>query len=103
MKYLEQNEMLEVMTKYNTMSRKVIKENLFHIRDSKNLKRKDIVDKLGYETEKIAGWFNRGNDTIPLFEDALKVAIMCDVSITDLVREDYFGYYDDKKLNKNKN
>lgn len=89
---MQQREILEIMNKYNTMSRKVITENLFHVKAKGKFRRSDIIIDLGFEKEKVAGWYNRKNPCVPLFEDALRLSVTYGFDIVELVNERNFGY-----------
>jgi len=80
-----QSELLDIMQKYNSTDRQIIKTNLQEIKKLYNFGNVDIVKDLDYKEEKIKGWFNKANKTIPLFEDALKLAVRYGFDIGELI------------------
>lgn len=80
-----QSELLELMQKYNTTDRLIIKTNLQEIKKTYNFGNADIVNDLDVKEEKIKGWFNKANKTIPLFEDALRLAVRYGFDISELI------------------
>ena len=80
-----QLELLSLMQKYNSTDRLIIKTNLQEIKKTYNFGNADIINDFGYNLEKIKGWFNKANKTIPMFEDALKLAVHYGFDIEELM------------------
>jgi len=80
-----QAEFLQLIKQYNSTDRKVIKANLKHIMDIYNIKPADIIS-LGYSPRNVYAWTNRSTKNIPLFEQALHIAVYFDFSITEFLK-----------------
>lgn len=80
-----QSELLNIMQRYNSTDRQIIKSNLQVVKETHKFQNADIVKDFGYKEEKIKGWFNRSNPTIPIFEDALKLAVHYGFDIEELI------------------
>lgn len=93
MTYSEQKSMLNFIEKYNSMDRKVITENLFHIKAKHKFKRSDIVIDLDVAENRVQGWLNRRNTAVPTVHDALRLATAYQFDISELVDSEMFGHY----------
>ena len=80
-----QAELLQLMETYNSTDRQLIKQNLKAIKRKYNFDNIQIEKQLGYKPEKLKGWFNRANPTIPTFEDVLKVAVQFGFDIQEVL------------------
>jgi len=80
-----QLELLNIMQRYNSTDRLIIKTNLQETKKTYNFGNADIVNDLGYKEEKIKGWYNKANKTIQVFEDALRLAVHYGFDITELM------------------
>ena len=80
-----QSELLNIMQKYNSTDRQIIKTNLQEIKKTHNFGNVDIVKDLGHKEEKVKSWFNKANPTIPIFEDALRLAVNYGFDIMELI------------------
>jgi len=80
-----QSELLNIMQKYNSTDRQIIKTNLQEIKKVYNFGNVDIVNDLGHKSELVKSWFNKANPNIPIFEDALRLAVHYDFDITELI------------------
>lgn len=80
-----QQEFLKIMQEYNTMDRKIIKSNLKDIKVKYNFENADIIKQLGFKLNKVTGYFNRSNPTIPTFEDCLLLSVTFGFSIEEVI------------------
>jgi len=81
-----QSEILKLFNQYNTVDRKVIKQNLKRIIDELDLERKDII-KLGYTSTNVYSWFANVNNNIPMLEQALTIACEFDFDVYEFLKE----------------
>lgn len=82
-----QEEFLEIIKKYNSMDRKTITINLSTIYKKKEIKAKDVIEDLGYTSYKIHSWTAMSSPNIPMFEDALLLAVKYNFDIKELIKE----------------
>ena len=80
-----QAEFLQIIKQYNSTDRKVIKANLKRIMDIYNIKPADIAA-LGYTSRNVYAWTNKSTKNIPLFEQALNIAVHFDFNITEFLK-----------------
>jgi hypothetical protein len=80
-----QVKMLKLITDYNSTDRKIIKENYKRIISEKNIKPANIM-KLGFSDKNVYQWGNSAASNIPLFEQALKIAIIYNFDITEFIK-----------------
>jgi len=80
-----QSELLNIMQKYNSTDRRIIKINLQEVKKTYNFGNVDIVNDLGNKQELVKSWFNKANPNIPIFEDALRLAVHYDFDIMELI------------------
>jgi hypothetical protein len=80
-----QVEMLKLISDYNNTDRKVIKENLKRIMWEKSIKPADIIA-LGFGKNNVYQWSNSKANNIPMFEQALLIAVKHDFDITELIK-----------------
>jgi len=80
-----QAEFLQIIKQYNSTDRKVIKANLKRIMDIYNIKPADIIA-LGYSHRNVYAWTNKSTNNIPMFEQALHIAVYFDFSITEFLK-----------------
>jgi len=80
-----QSELLNLMQKYNSTDRLIVKTNLQEVKKVYNFGNVDIVKDLGHKPEQVKSWFNKANPTIPIFEDALRLAVHYGFDITELI------------------
>ena len=80
-----QAEFLQLLQQYNSTDRKVIKANLKRIMDIYGIKPADIIA-LGYSSRNVYAWTNRSTSNIPLFEQALNIAVKFNFSITEFIK-----------------
>jgi len=80
-----QSELLDIMQKYNSTDRQIIKINLQEVKKLYNFGNVDIVKDLSHKEEKVKSWFNKANPTIPIFEDALGLAVRYGFDISELI------------------
>lgn len=85
MQYTQQ-EFLQIINKYNTINREDIKINLMTIFKKKRIKNKQISNDLGHSMSKVNSWFAMSNPNIPIFEDALTLAVRYDFNIEELIK-----------------
>jgi uncharacterized alpha/beta hydrolase family protein len=80
-----QAEFLNIIKQYNSTDRKIIKANLKHIMNIYGIKPADIIA-LGYSSRNVYAWTNRSTSNIPLFEQALNIAVKFNFSITEFIK-----------------
>lgn len=80
-----QAEFLQLIQRYNSVDRKIIKANLKHIMDIYGIKPADIIA-LGYSSYNVYAWTNRSTSNIPLFEQALNIAVKFNFRITEFIK-----------------
>ena len=80
-----QAEFLQLLQQYNSTDRKVIKANLKRIMDIYGIKPADIIS-LGYSPCNVYAWTNKSANNIPLFEQALNIAVHFDFNITEFLK-----------------
>ena len=80
-----QAEFLQLLQQYNSTDRKVIKANLKRIMDMYGIKPANIMS-LGYSPRNVYAWTNKSTKNIPLFEQALNIAVHFDFSITEFLK-----------------
>lgn len=80
-----QTEFLQIIQQYNSTDRKVIKANLKRIMDIYGIKPADIIA-LGYSSRNVYAWTNKSTNNIPLFGQALNIAVNFDFSITEFLK-----------------
>jgi hypothetical protein len=78
-----QIEMLKLITDYNNTYRKVIKDNLKRIMWEQSIKPSDIME-LGFGKNNVYQWTNSKANNIPMFEQALTIAVHFKFDITEL-------------------
>lgn len=86
MKYTQQ-EFLDIINRYNNADRKVIKFNLLMIFKKKQIKNKQVMEETEYTPYKVNSWFAFSSPNIPIFEDALMLAVKYDFDIQELIKE----------------
>ena len=80
-----QAEFLQLLQQYNSTDRKVIKANLKRIMDMYGIKPANIMS-LGYSPRNVYAWTNKSTKNIPLFEQALNIAVKFNFSITEFIK-----------------
>ena len=80
-----QAEFLQIIKQYNSTDRKIIKTNLKRIMNIQGIKPADIIS-LGYSPRNVYAWTNRSTKNIPLFEQALNIAVKFNFSITEFIK-----------------
>lgn len=80
-----QAEFLQLIQRYNSTDRKIIKTNLKRIMNIQGIKPADIIA-LGFNTRNVYAWTNRSTSNIPLFEQALNIAVNFNFSITEFLK-----------------
>lgn len=86
MQYTQQ-EFLNIISKYNNMERRNIKINLLMILKKAGIKNKQIIEDTGYTQYKVNSWFALSTQNIPIFEDALMLAVKYNFDIKELIKE----------------
>lgn len=86
MQYTQQ-ELLNIISKYNNMDRKNIKINLIMIFKKAGIKNKQIIEDTGYTQYKVNSWFALSTQNIPTFEDALMLAVRYNFDIKELIKD----------------
>ena len=80
-----QAEFLQLIKQYNSTDRSIIKANLKRIMDIYGIKPADIAA-LGYTSRNVYAWTNKSTKNIPLFEQALNIAVKFNFSITEFLK-----------------
>lgn len=80
-----QAEFLQIIKQYNSTDRKIIKTNLKRIMNIQGIKPADIIS-LGYSPRNVYAWTNKSTNNIPLFEQALNIAVHFDFNITEFLK-----------------
>ena len=80
-----QAEFLQIIKQYNSTDRKIIKTNLKRIMNIQGIKPADIIS-LGYSPRNVYAWTNKSTNNIPLFEQALNIAVKFNFSITEFIK-----------------
>lgn len=80
-----QAEFLQLIQQYNNTDRKIVKSNLKRIMDMYGIKPADIAA-LGYTSRNVYAWTNKSTKNIPLFEQALNIAVKFDFSIIEFIK-----------------
>jgi hypothetical protein len=80
-----QAEFLQIIKQYNSTDRKIIKTNLKRIMNIQGIKPADIIS-LGYSPRNVYAWTNKSTNNIPLFEQALNIAVNFNFSITEFLK-----------------
>ena len=65
---------LQLIQQYNSTDRRVIKANLKRLMIDYSIKPADIIQ-LGYKPNNVYTWTNKGCNNIPMFEQALSIAV----------------------------
>ena len=80
-----QAEFLQLIQRYNSVDRKIIKTNLKRIMNIQGIKPADIIA-LGYNSRNVYAWTNKSTKNIPLFGQALNIAVHFDFNITEFLK-----------------
>jgi hypothetical protein len=80
-----QAEFLNIIKQYNNTDRSIIKANLKRIMGIYGIKPADIIS-LGYSPRNVYAWTNKSTKNIPLFEQALNIAVNFNFSITEFLK-----------------
>lgn len=81
----DQIKMLELINEYNNIDRQIIKKNLKRIMGKCDIKPGDIMN-LGYEKNNIYAWTNLTANNIPMFNQALHLAVCFNFDINELLK-----------------
>ena len=82
-----QEEFLEIIQRYNNTDRKTITINLIMIYRKLGIKNKTVIEETGYSNYKVNSWTALSSPNIPMFEDALLLAVKYGFDIQDLIKE----------------
>ena len=77
---MTQAEILQMMQQYNDTVRNIIKANLKRLMIDYNIKAGDIIS-LGYKPNNVYAWTNKSGNNIPMFEQALSIAVNFDFDV----------------------
>ena len=80
-----QAEFLNIIKQYSSTDRSIIKANLKRIMNIYGIKPADIMS-LGYSPRNVYAWTNKSTNNIPMFEQALHIAVYFDFSITEFIK-----------------
>lgn len=80
-----QAEFLNIIKQYSSTDRSIIKANLKRIMDIYGIKPADIIS-LGYSPRNVYAWTNKSTNNIPLFGQALNIAVKFNFSITEFIK-----------------
>lgn len=81
-----QREFLNLINQYNATDRKVIKLNLKRILVEQGIKPKQIIE-LGYTSPNVYSWLAPTANNIPMFDQALHLAVEFDFNIEEFLEE----------------
>lgn len=81
-----QKELLEIINEYNSINRKIIKKNLKRIMKEKGFRSADIMQ-LGYSKHNTYSWTNSAVSNIPMFNQALHLAVSFDFNVKELIKK----------------
>lgn len=82
---MEQVKILSLLNDYNNADRKVIKENLKRVMHRYNFKSAEVMD-LGYNRYNVYSWTNVRANNIPMFDQALKIAVHFNFDVRELLK-----------------
>jgi hypothetical protein len=82
---MNQIETLELMTQYKETDRQTIKANLKRLMIDYKLKPNDIIA-LGFQPNNVYAWTNQTSTNIPMFEQALLIAVKYDFDIKEFLK-----------------
>lgn len=85
-KYTQQ-EILNLMNRYNATNRQIIKANLKRILSEQDIKPKQIIE-LGYKSPNVYAWLAPTAPNIPMFDQALNISVMFGFNIKELIQGD---------------
>jgi hypothetical protein len=85
-KTYNQAEILELINQYNSTDRKLIKLNYKRIQNDFNIMPKQIME-LGYAKNNTYSWSTKSSPNIPMFDQALTIAVAFDFSIEEFLKE----------------
>lgn len=85
MKYTQQ-QILELIEKYNSIDRKRLTVNLSTVYRIYGFKNKDIMKDFGYTSYKVNSWSAMSSPNVPTFEDALRLAEKYGFSVEELLK-----------------
>jgi hypothetical protein len=80
-----QKEFLEIMEKYNSIDRKIIKANLVKIYKTYGFKNQNIRTELDMAKSKVDSWTTMSMPNIPTFYDAMRMAVHFNFNIEELL------------------
>lgn len=80
-----QTEFLQIIKQYNSTDRKIIKTNLKRIMNIQGIKPADIIS-LGYSPRNVYAWTNKSTKNIPMFNQALDIAVEFHFDIKEFLR-----------------
>ena len=80
-----QAEFLNIIKQYSSTDRSIIKANLKRIMNIYGIKPADIIS-LGYSPRNVYAWTNKSTKNIPLFGQALNIAVHFDFNITEFLK-----------------
>lgn len=86
-KNYEQKDFLEIMEKYNSIDRKIIKANLTKVYKTYGFKNQDVRTELDMAKSKVDSWTTMSMPNIPMFYDALRMAVHFGFNIEELIKE----------------
>jgi hypothetical protein len=81
-----QREFLELINRYNLVDRQVIKKNLKRILTEYGIKPKQIIE-LNYSSPNVYSWLANVNNNIPMFPQALHIAVEFDFDVREFLKE----------------
>lgn len=84
-KHYTQKELLEIMEKYNSVDRKIIKANLVKVYKTYGFKNQNIRTELDMAKSKVDSWTTMSMPNIPTFYDALRIAVHFGFSVEELI------------------
>lgn len=84
---MSQGEILQLINTYNNTDRAVIKANLKRLMVEYGIKPGDIIS-LGFKANNVYAWTNQASYNIPMFEQALKIAVQYGFNVKEFLVND---------------
>lgn len=82
---MEQVKILSLLNDYNNTQREIIKKNLKRVMNQYNFKSAEVMD-LGYNKYNVYSWTNSRANNIPMFDQALNIAVHFNFDIRELLK-----------------
>lgn len=84
---METRKLLDIIENYKNTNQKWIKNNIYDLLNQNHLKRSFLVDKLNISTHSANNYVNQAMSSPVPLEIALRICLMFDVELNDLMKE----------------